>query len=61
MDKSLRKTKTKLNPVYDVNFYLKTIKYSCIAKELNYKFVNLPNEAFDKLGNVAEEWDNPSK
>lgn len=62
MDKSLRKSKTKLNPVYDINFYHKQIKYSCVAKELNAKFIILPNEeAFDENGNVLEQWDNPSK
>ena len=61
MDKSLRKNKGKLNPVYDINFYQKQIKYSCVAKELNEKFIKLPLEAFDQVGNIQGEWDNPSK
>lgn len=49
------------NPqVYDINFYQKHVKYSCLARELNQKFTKDPLEAFDAEGNLDPDWDNPS-
>lgn len=58
VQKTLTPTKeNKTIVVYDKNLYCKLIKYSCLAPELVELFIEVPNRAFLKSGDVNADFD----
>ena len=58
VQKTLTPTKeNKTIVVYDKRFYCKLIKYSCLAQELVELFIEVPNRAFLKSGDIKPDVD----